>query len=99
MIINHITFEFYAFLEFFWLWSENLGISASKRSCHKNYHFEAQIHIFSYFLWKVGARIIIIAVLQKYGEKSEYFGWLMAFFKGGHIVPLTLKLRPEVPRH
>ena len=33
------------------------------------------------------ARVINIAVMQKFGEKSVYIGWFMAILEGGHIVP------------
>ena len=33
------------------------------------------------------ARAIVIAVMQKFGEKSVYIGWFMAILEGRHIVP------------
>ena len=62
MIINNFNFEFYAFLEFFWiviLWPKS--------------------PFFRIFSWKVDARVIIIAVMQKFGEKSVYFGWFIVY--------------------
>ena len=29
------------------------------------------------------ARVIVITIMQKFGEKSVYFGWFMAISKGG----------------
>ena len=29
------------------------------------------------------ARVIVITIMQKFGEKSVYFGWFMAIAKGG----------------
>ena len=44
----------------------------------------------------MGGRVIIIAVMQKFGEKSVYIGWFMAILEGMHIVPSpALKLHPE----
>ena len=32
-------------------------------------------------------RVIVIAVMQKFGEKSVDIGWFIAILEGGHIVP------------
>ena len=45
------------------------------------------------------ARVIVIAVMQKFGEKSVDIGWFIAILEGMHIVPPALKLHPEAPRH
>ena len=94
MIINHFTFKFYAFLEFLWLQSENVGISASKGASFlgPNSHFLD-------FSWKVEARVIIFAVMQKFDEKRVFFGWFMAFFKGRHNVPPCTQAHPEALAH
>ena len=54
-------------------------------------------HYFWIFSWKVDARVIVITVMQKFGEKCVYIVWFMAILEGGHISPL--KLHPEAPRH
>ena len=81
MIINYLRFKSYAFLEYFCFCSENLGISASKRSSCKNHLFETQINIF------IIDRVLAISIMQKFIDKSVYFCWFKAFFKGRHIVP------------
>ena len=50
-------------LELFWLWSENLDISASKKAVTKIIIFRPQSPLFS---WKVDARVIVIAVMQMF---------------------------------
>ena len=54
MIINYFTFKFYAFFEFLWLWSENLGILASKRVATKNVIFRSKSPLFSDFFMESG---------------------------------------------
>ena len=45
-----------------------------KGAVTKNVIFRPKSQFFRYFSWNVDARVLFIVVMQKFGEKSVYFG-------------------------
>ena len=43
------------------------------------------------------ARVIVIAVMQKFGEKSIDIGWFIAILEGGHILPPRTQATSRCP--
>ena len=70
MIINHFTFEFYAFFSFSDFDLKILVFQFQKEQSQKLSFLDPNPHYFRIFSWRVDARVIVITVMQKFAEKS-----------------------------